>query len=170
MRNTFLFLVILLLSSSLFLGCKKYEDGPFFTLRTVKSRLTNGDWRLQELTINGTNSTNDYKEIDFKYNFSTNGSLATTTTYKQSFTYNGQLLKVYGTIAFTKNDEIIMSLDNGLYYNYSQSYYPDIFSYNGANPPVWKIKELSEKIFWLETTVTLNGQAQLVIMKLYKSK
>ena len=168
MKNTFLFLFILILSSSLFLGCKKYEDGPKFTLRTVKNRLTNGTWKLQELTINGSDSTASYKEIDFKYNFNTNGSLGTTTTYTQSFTYSGQLQKVYGAVSFTKDDQIEMNLDQGLYNNYTMGYYPDVFSYDNTTSaaPIWKIRELSNSTFWLEATV----DGQLVTMKLMKSK
>jgi hypothetical protein len=167
MKNTFLFLFLLTLSSSLFLGCKKYEDGPKFTLRTVKHRLTSGTWRLTELTINGSNVTDSYNEINFSYNFKTDGSLATTTTYTQSFTYSGQLQKVYGTVSFTKDDQIEMTLDEGLYVNYTSGWYPDVFSYDNNTDlaPVWKIRELSNKTFWLEATV----DGEPVIMKLEKS-
>ncbi len=34
-----------------FFSSCKYEDGPAISLRTKKNRLTNGDWQLQEVTI-----------------------------------------------------------------------------------------------------------------------
>lgn len=44
----FLFLMLLLLLQ----GCKKYEDGPRFSLRTKKARLT-GTWTLEKLESGG---------------------------------------------------------------------------------------------------------------------
>jgi hypothetical protein len=40
--------VVVLISA----GCKKYEDGPVFSLATKKARITN-EWELKELFING---------------------------------------------------------------------------------------------------------------------
>lgn len=37
-------------------GCKKYVDGPAFSLLTKKSRLC-GDWKIQTVTVNGTDVT-----------------------------------------------------------------------------------------------------------------
>ena len=45
----------LLLSLGLFLiwnSCKKYEEGPTFTLRTAKARIT-GEWKYEKYVIDG---------------------------------------------------------------------------------------------------------------------
>lgn len=46
--------IVLLLSS-----CSKFEDGPKFSLRTKKARLTN-DWVMDKVFINDVDKTSDY--------------------------------------------------------------------------------------------------------------
>jgi hypothetical protein len=58
-------------------SCGKYEDGPFFSIRTKNSRLT-GEWELSEYQ-----STTTYGDgTSYTYNF--NGSIMTE-TYSSSF-------------------------------------------------------------------------------------
>jgi hypothetical protein len=154
MRNSFLFITALILTTLLFSGCKKYDEGPkFITLRSVKNRLTNGDWALQELITNGTNVTDSYKEIDFSYSFVASSGLdAKQYTYSQSYTYLGQLVKVSGYIVFLEDDNMRLELDYE--YLYNTGYYPDFFSYdNNNNGIVWTIKKLTNKELWMEAMV-----------------
>lgn len=164
MKHTYRFIISILLTSVLFFGCKKYEEGPkFITLRTVKARLTNGDWKLQELSRDNAIVTDSYKEIDFKYTFDANGSIAKSASYTQDFTYLGQLNKVSGSVSFLKEDELVLTLES--YSSYG--YYPPVFSYDQNDiAPIWKIKKLSNKEFWMETTI----EGQVWYMKLTKSK
>jgi hypothetical protein len=50
---------LLFLAAGLFLlaSCSKFEEGPGFTLRSKKARLS-GDWKLKEITVNGSNTYN----------------------------------------------------------------------------------------------------------------
>ncbi len=74
---------LLFLAAGLFLlaSCGKFEEGPGFTLRSKKARLS-GDWKLKEITVNGSTTYNGEPlmsdqyvlkfsfEKDGKYNFS----------------------------------------------------------------------------------------------------
>jgi hypothetical protein len=42
-------------------SCKKYEEGPAFSLLSKKARLT-GDWQLESFSVNGVDYTEDYKK------------------------------------------------------------------------------------------------------------
>lgn len=44
---------ILLLLIVVFLSCSKYEEGPFISLRTKKSRLIEKSWRVDEVFVDG---------------------------------------------------------------------------------------------------------------------
>lgn len=46
----------------IFTGCKKYEEGPSFTLLSKKSRLA-GDWKIESVTVNGTDYTSAYNTL-----------------------------------------------------------------------------------------------------------
>lgn len=48
------------ISTTLITSCKKYEDGPAFSLRTKKARIQ-GDWELDSYSINGDDVTADMK-------------------------------------------------------------------------------------------------------------
>jgi hypothetical protein len=158
-----LFVTVIFISSILFSGCKKYDEGPKFTLRSVKNRLTNGPWKLQELTKDGADVTASYKEIDFEYNFDATGGLGTSTTYSQSYTYIGQLNKVSGAVLFFDNDIMEMTVT----YSNGSSSAPNVFSYDSNyESPSWKIKKLTNKEFWLETRV----DNEFYSMKLTKDK
>ncbi len=71
-------LVIILVSATL-VGCKKYEDGPGFSLRSKEGRVAN-TWKVESFTINSIDNTSllkneNYMETydkDGNYSFSTN--------------------------------------------------------------------------------------------------
>lgn len=76
-----------------FTSCKKYEDGPGFSLKSKKGRLT-GDWELVKLeNSNGDNYLEDFeiefefdKDGDFKLNYE---SSYYSYYYGSQYTYNG---------------------------------------------------------------------------------
>ncbi|MFL5765976.1 MAG: hypothetical protein ACJ77K_18675 [Bacteroidia bacterium] len=43
-------------------GCKKYDDGPAFSLMTKKARLSNV-WQVEKYILNGTDKTTDYRAL-----------------------------------------------------------------------------------------------------------
>lgn len=55
-KHILLAFVLLLTSLTIITSCKKYEDGPMFSLRTKKARLT-GDWKIQSFTEDGVDIT-----------------------------------------------------------------------------------------------------------------
>lgn len=55
-------LSILFVSSNLITSCKKYEEGPAFSLLTKKARIT-GDWTLESYSVNGEDVTAELKAL-----------------------------------------------------------------------------------------------------------
>lgn len=54
MKNIFkLFIAFVAISTLTLTSCNKYEEGPGFTVRTAKARVS-GDWKLTSFTVNGT--------------------------------------------------------------------------------------------------------------------
>jgi len=47
-------------------GCKKYEDGPYFSLLTKKQRLT-GEWEVKKLQMDGANAIGNGIELDMEF-------------------------------------------------------------------------------------------------------
>ncbi|MFO0322762.1 MAG: hypothetical protein ACK504_10085 [Bacteroidota bacterium] len=75
-------------------GCKKYEDGPTFSLRSRKERVSN-TWKVENYKINGTDFTSlvsSYTEVFTK---------------KGSFNYSWGLLNGSGTWTFQNKDSEI---------------------------------------------------------------
>ncbi len=153
-----------------FSGCKKYDEGPAFTLRTVKSRLTNGDWILDRLTVNGVDSTAAYREIEFSYriyrqesnNLNVNGKEY---RFDQVYTHEGQLVEIIGGYIYFEEKGDVIIFDS--YSPYSSSSYPSpIFGNSSYTSEYlkWDIKKLTNEEFWLETRVN----TMRVSMKLKK--
>jgi hypothetical protein len=183
MKTKSLLVITLLAFTTIFTGCKKYDEGPkFITFRSVKSRLTNGEWKLDKLTVSGIDSTTAYKSMGFSYNFTKVSSTTTTSSggsiydYTQTFTYGGVLNTASGYVYFTNHgDNIQMALSS--YYTGYNTYVPPIFggdngsssgyySSSYSDAPVWTIEKLTNTEFWMETT--LSGKKY--VMKLVKNK
>lgn len=63
MKNVIKTMIAILAVGSLLLGsCSKYEDGPGFTVRTAKARVS-GDWKLTSYTLNGVDYTSSLPTI-----------------------------------------------------------------------------------------------------------
>lgn len=59
----------------LIMGCQSYEQGPSFTLRSVKSRLI-GKWKIEDVLISDrSNAELLKKESNYEYEFKNNGEL-----------------------------------------------------------------------------------------------
>lgn len=117
---------ILLVTFSLFIftACKKYEDGPFISLRSKMSRVEN-TWRVESYTVNGVDSTATLININY------------TETYEKSgaFSYASTAGKSSGSWDFLleKND-ILRSGVLG----------------QGATSKILHILKLKDKEFWYE--------------------
>jgi len=129
MKKIFLYAVTAVTVMGLSLtSCNKYEEGPGFTVRTAKARVT-GDWKLTKYTINGTDFTSSSviitKTIDKDGSYSTTsttGSLSVTEI--GSWEFNGDKT----TITFTETG-------------------------SGSTPDTWTILELRSKEMKLEQIV-----------------
>ena len=56
MKTIIKLILIVTLCTFVFTDCKKYADGPIFSLRTRKARLE-GDWKISKMTLNGVDLT-----------------------------------------------------------------------------------------------------------------
>ena len=168
MKNTVSFFISAIIITLFFSGCKKYEEGPGFTLRSVKNRLTNGDWELEKLTVGGIDSTLEYSEIEFSMRiYASSGGGAKSYTYDQTYTYQGQLVEVSNAYIYFRDEGNTIIFEP--YYYYSTYYYSPIFyGYDAttSSPIEWDITKLTNTEFWLETKV--NGEK--VELKLKKNK
>ena len=123
-KNLFLLAVITALALS---GCKKYEDGPSFTLNSAKARMVN-DWKLDKVySLDGTiDETSFYSvylnwELNFSKDYSmTENLLGFTTTGTWSFSDDRDTLKVLYSDNTSLNTYILKLESNDLWVKYSQ--------------------------------------------------
>ena len=99
-------------------GCKKYEDGPIFSLLTKKQRLT-GEWEAKKVISDGDNLINQGMELELEFDSDGDFKLKSTVQYTytnyygQTYTntYNNQ---VTGDWEFSNDkEEIELDYDNG---------------------------------------------------------
>ena len=82
---------LLFLAAGLFMltSCGKFEEGPGFTLRSKKARLS-GDWTLKEITVNGSNTYQGEPLLDgtyiVKFGFEKDGKYTFSETYTDATT------------------------------------------------------------------------------------
>ena len=108
-----------------FHSCKKYEDGPAFSLRTKKSRLK-GEWEVVEIIDNNGQKITG---VDVEMEFEKDGDFSTTFTYSYyGTTYTS---KYDGEWEFSSDKEELEVTVNG-------------------QREVWEIKRLTNKEFWFE--------------------
>ena len=120
-KNLTILTLIILISY----GCTKYDDGPAFSLRTKKARLT-GEWELEEIVVNGVSQALD-SDYDMIWEFERNGDFTQTMDYgSYSYNYNGEW-------EFDDNGEEL-EIES---------------SYSGINQ-TFEIKRLSSNDLWLE--------------------
>lgn len=59
MRRIIVFTLIIFMLATTFASCRRYENGPAFSLRSVKTRLA-GEWHLSDLQVNDSHDENLY--------------------------------------------------------------------------------------------------------------
>lgn len=132
-QNLILLTLVILISY----GCSKYDDGPAFSLRTKKARLT-GEWELEEIIVNGVSQALD-SDYDMIWEFERNGDFTQTMDYgSYSYNYNGEW-------EFDDNGEELEI----------QS------SYSGINQ-TFEITRLSSNDLWLEISMNSYGMTTTV--------
>ena len=105
-------------------SCSKYDDGPFFSLRTKKGRLV-GEWELDKVIQNGQTQSLD-SDYDIIWEFERDGDFEQTLEYgSYSYGYNGDW-------EFDNNGE---ELEIAL---------------NGYGTQTWEINRLTNNELWLE--------------------
>jgi len=135
------FFAFIIIFSVSFFSCKKYPDGPVFSLETKKARLCNS-WKLESYYYNGFDSTASAKNYflkDYALNINKSGDY--------SFSYN------YSRRGF------LFSVDEAGKWVFSNSKKDVIFTKASGNttPAVgsngmWEILRLKEKELWAKYT------------------
>ena len=74
-----IFLGCFLLAAVIFTGCKKYEDGPAFSLRSKTERVAN-TWVVESYTINGTDYTSTLTNINYTETYDKDGNYSYTSS------------------------------------------------------------------------------------------
>lgn len=135
------FFIITVIFSVAFVSCKKYPEGPSFSLRTKKERLCN-TWKIEKYKFNGADSTAFVKKYLFNsyvLDIKKNG--------EYSFNYN----LIIGVLSFPFNEAGT--------WTFSGDKKNVIFTKGSGNTTAasgssatWQILRLKEKEFWAKYT------------------
>ena len=112
--KTFVIPGFLLLVMATSFGCRKYENGPWFTLRSKEGRVINS-WKYELVLRNGLDVTAGQPELSIVYSESTigfndNKRFSTIITYSDTLNFPPQ--RHDGTWAFSDNHEdLILTYD-----------------------------------------------------------
>ncbi len=63
MKNKLTTVLLVLISGTLLFSCKKYDDGPLFSLASKKARIAN-DWRVEKAIDNGNEVTGSFDKYE----------------------------------------------------------------------------------------------------------
>jgi hypothetical protein len=109
-----------------FAGCKKYEDGPAFSLASAKSRVVN-EWKMEKVIENGVDVTSAYAALSpgFSIEFKKDNTYA--------ISYFGFTLSTAGKWDFDSNKENLLMTPTG-----------------STTAETNKILRLTSKEMWLE--------------------
>lgn len=116
--------ILIALSAVIFTSCKKYEEGPAFSLRSKKARVV-GKWKVEKWIENGNDVTNTVNMFSPKYEFKENGDLI------YSIVFLGVTTTETDKWEFSGDKEKIILIDS-----------------NGREE--WQILRLKNKEFWLK--------------------
>ena len=83
-----------------FNSCKKFPDGPAFSLRSANGRLAH-QWQPSKVTVDGVDNTANWAAFGYKITFSKGGA------YTESFTFFGSTISVAGTWKWTNGNKSI---------------------------------------------------------------
>ena len=152
MRTKIFLIVLLSLSGFLFItSCKKYEEGPLLSFRTVNGRLE-GTWEIEKYLVNGIDSTQLYKDscgCNFMfYHPGTSDLLLNYLNFRTDFNTMGNSQSSYYTYTFNKNKTQI----NICFPDYMNNLGPLGKDTNIWDPIPFAITKLSTRHLWLSTT------------------
>jgi len=104
MKNKMKLTAIIIISGLMLFGiqsCKKYEDGPMFSLSSRTQRVAN-KWKVDNYKVNGTDYTSLFSDYTETY------------TKAGAYSYQWGILSGTGTWAFQNNDAeiLITGIDN----------------------------------------------------------
>ena len=120
---------LIFLISSLFFttltSCKKYEEGPFLSIRSKTQRVAN-TWKIERATQKGRDITSEY--IDERYTFTKSGDYTSTGDGFFDFPEKGKW-------ALINNDEELQTVTEGI---------------GGKTVRNFKILKLKESGMWLQ--------------------
>jgi len=162
--STLLFITLILITLD---GCKKYEEGPSFSLRSSKQRLS-GEWDVTSFTVNNENVLN----FSFTNNLTCQTGSIVVYTETVSVTRYVWIINENGDLS-TETSISSQELDNNTSYYSCNDYYTYNTTNNNSsgtwklisdkekleirdnatgNFATWEIKELREKQMKLEYT------------------
>jgi hypothetical protein len=108
MKNSFASFTLLMLGFILlFVGCKKYTEGPSFSLRTRKARITN-EWKVSKIVYDKSDSSNwSFKSCTFSIQSDNTMSKETVSDVNTTIT-NGtwKFTDVHSVLEFDENEII----------------------------------------------------------------
>ncbi len=147
MKQALIKIGILVLVILLNISCKKYDEGPWISLRSKESRMS-GEWRnISKFMVNGYDSTayfTNYKTAYFNFNVDWSGQLGvhcdeipTKPTISLKGKWNWE------------NNKGDISIE---FYDSYGDLIPPFSPFAIDNSCIWEIKKLKKKEFYLETT------------------
>ncbi len=113
-------IIIALVGSTCFIGCKKGEDDPFFSIKGRDSRLT-GEWELVEFAGTHTNTTTE----------------TTTTTYSYDGTTLTKVITPGSSDSYTYSFSMTINKDGTVEYLENNIYSYGIYKYEGTDEWYW---------------------------------
>jgi hypothetical protein len=137
--------LLFVLSAFVFSGCKKYDDGPWFSLRTKKERLSNA-WTIAAAYENGVDKTSDYNSVFADYTLTINKENTYTLSYK--------LLNITD---YTESGSWVFNGDKT---------HVIFVKTNSSSSSDWEILKLKEKELWGRFYDTSTNPAKEVIVHL----
>lgn len=138
--STYFFIVAVIFSVA-FVSCKKYPEGPSFSLRSKKERLANS-WKIQKYYFNGGDST----------------------TFAKSHVFNGYILNINknGDYGFSYNlmiGSLTFPFNEAGAWTFTEDKKKVIFTKESGNTSAavgssatWEVLRLKEKEFWVKYT------------------
>lgn len=131
-------LTILFISVILF-SCAKYEDGPAFSVRSKKERISN-TWQIDKVLIDGIQVSSDFSR--FKFDFSNDNSAIV------SYLIDDELVEYFGSWSLLEEDQFQYAVQG------------DSLGIQSIIEENWKIRRLKEVEFWIYNE-DLNVEVQL---------
>jgi hypothetical protein len=134
-------LIAIILVATMFAwsGCKKYEEGPAFSLRSKKDRVV-GKWKVEKYLENGTDQTSSLTSLNLRIEFKKDGKAIQSSSSPTSGTFSEEFRWEFDD----KKEKLI-------------------FIFNSGEKNEFKILRLKHKELWLKQSNGTNvGELHLV--------